>query len=529
MGYCKVQDNKTNGTLTRLARAGALRSILLIIGNMLLLLVLSIRICYPQNQGFELIIETEGGSTLSDAAEDSYGNIIFCGAENVLGSQNISAFAIKLTPTGDYLFKNFVFQDDTLCYLLKVIILPDNEYIFFGTIGTPDSSLLQRRTKFLWMIKMNENLELIWDKRFELPGDYWNPGFVVWLNNNETIYAAGNCDWYWEGNHRVNFFMAKFNINGDTIRTRYPFINDPMQYPLGGVYGGCMGRHYNQEGMMVVGDGFIVGEDKGIIEIDSALNYTFTPINSGNFVMTEVSNIKHLSPTTYLLSSDIHVVFQSETDQNVARLNQNHHFVDNIVYGRIDTIDFPAPFKSLDFTDVQNIFVVGRDNVFPYNNKNTQVSIALVDSSLNMKGLKYYSGNMNYMCTAVTATTDGGCIISGSAYDWQNNPPEDVNVWIKKVFPEDIITDAEDTPDPSDSDIILYPNPGSDQITIKTFRQNLVFKLKTMDGKDILEEDIKNIPLQKFNTHHLSVGSYNYQVWDEFKKTIIDSGVWIKN
>jgi hypothetical protein len=146
-----------------------------------------------------------------------------------------------------------------------------------------------------------------------------------------------------------------------------------------------------------------------------------------------------------------------------------------------------------------------------------------------MKGLKYYSGNMNYMCTVVTATNDGGCIISGSAYDWQNNPPEDVNVWIKKVFPEDIITDAEETPDPSDSDIIVYPNPGSDQITIKTFRKNLVFKLKTIDGKYILEEDVKDIPFQKLNTYNLAVGSYNYQVWDKFKKTIIDSGVWIKN
>jgi hypothetical protein len=496
---------------------------------MLLLSVLIINTSISQSTGFEIIIDTERSCGFLDSKEDNCDNVVLCGHEREYETIEGNALVIKITPAGNTSIRSFQHSNDTNSIFHQIIILPGNEYLLFGSIGKQDSIVSQNQRKYLWVVKLNENLETVWEKRYETGGDYWNPAYRIWLCDNNLIYAAGDCDWYMGGYHRVNFFMAKFNIDGDTLMTRYPFINDPMQYPLGTIDGGCMARHYNQEGMMVVGDGFIAGEDNGIIEIDSALNYTFTPFYSGNFIMTEVSHIKHLSSTTYILSSGGHVIFQPQTDQNVARLNQNHHFVDNIVYGRIDTIDSPASFKSLDYTDVQNIFVVGRDNCFPYSNINTQVSIALVDSSLNMKGLKYYSGNMNYMCTVVTATNDGGCIISGSAYDWQNNPPEDVNVWIKKVFPEDIITDAEETPDPSDSDIIVYPNPGSDQITIKTFRKNLVFKLKTIDGKYILEEDVKDIPFQKLNTYNLAVGSYNYQVWDKFKKTIIDSGVWIKN
>ncbi|MEZ5199458.1 MAG: hypothetical protein R2764_24670 [Bacteroidales bacterium] len=124
-----------------------------------------------------------------------------------------------------------------------------------------------------------------------MAGDYWNPGYIVWLSN-ETIYAAGNVDW-WDGYYRSNFFMAKFNLNGDTLKTNYPFIDDPMQFPLGGVEGGVMGRSNGEEGIIVVGDGgFQPSVEHVIVEVDSNLNYSFTPLSyPGNLsFQTQVLN-----------------------------------------------------------------------------------------------------------------------------------------------------------------------------------------------------------------------------------------------
>ena len=506
-----------------------MRIIFLISLNMLLLSVFFIKISIAQFQNFEIVIDTEGRSGFGDSKEDLDGNVILCGGEtNLPYFTDIYGLVAKVTPNGDTLFRSFNFGNDTMCGFAQIIIAPDSNYLLFGAIGKEDSIYQFKDMKYFWVLKLDQNLNTIWDKRYEVAGDYWNPTFKAWLSNGK-IYAAGNVDW-WDGYHRVNFFMAKFNLEGDTLKTNYPFIDDPMQFPLGGVEGGVMGRPNEEEGIMVVGDGgFQVSVEHVIVEVDSNLNYTFTPLSyPGNFTF-QTPSIKRLTDDSYLWASNVHITYQGNEDIVVAKVNENYQFVDNTIYGRNDTTDFPAFFKSIDFVDPNYIYVASRSNYFSSDPINLKVSVALFDSSLNMKGWKWYGGDKNYMTYTITATSDGGCVIGGSVCDWQNSPSGDVDLWIKKVFPDDIITNAEETPDPTDSDVAIYPNPGKDYFFVNTIRKNLVVKLYTNFGIAVIQKDITDFPMCKINTSGLKMGNYTYQIWDKNKKITIESGTWIKN
>lgn len=507
-----------------------MRSILLIISNVLLLSVLFYNNSAEQTAGFEIMIDTERSSTFYDSEEDKLGNIIFCGNQRIPLTFYNDGIIIKVTPTGDTLVRRFENIGSDYCLLFDVLILPDNGYVIFGSKGNNDSIQPYKSAKYIWAFRLNENLETLWEKQFEVPGNYWNPVFRIWLCNNDIIYGAGECTWYEGYESRHHFFMVKFNSTGDTLMTKYPFMNDPFGYPLGTLAGNAMGRLNNQEGIIMVGGGFLLEVEYELIEVDSTLNYQIHTIGCpGNYVLDHI-NVKPLSESTYLLASDLHIVYQGNMDMNVARLNASHDFVDNIMYGRDDTADSPAYRKSIDFVDFNNIYVSSRDEVSWLSNVNSKVSIALLDSSLNMKGWKFYGGDKNYYTWVVTATSDGGCVIGGSIRDWQNNPdPETTDLWIKKIFPEDIITVAEETDDPTDSDVSIFPNPGNEILQIKTFRKNLSFALSDVGGRMLIRKDISDFPIQKIETSSLNKGTYQFQVIDKLKSQVIETGTWIKN
>lgn len=506
-----------------------MRSIFIIAGNMLLLSVFLFKISVAQFQTYEITINTEGRSGFSDSKEDFDGNIILCGGErNLPYFTQIFGHVVKINSWGDALFRTFNFGSDTMSYFGQVIIAPDSNYLLFGAIGKEDSIYQFKDAKNIWVLKLDQNLNTIWDKRYEVAGDYWNPGYRVWLSN-ETIYAAGNVDW-WDGYHRVNFFMAKFNLDGDTLKTNFPFIDDPMQFPLGGVEGGVMGSSNGEEGIIVLGDGgFQPSVEHVIVEVDSNLNYSFTPLSYPGNLSFQTPSIKRLTDVSYLWASNVHITYQGNADIVVAKVNDNHQFIDNTIFGRSDTADFPAFFKSIDFFDANNIYVASRNNYFSSDPINLKISVTFLDSSLNLKGWKWFGGDKNYSTYTVTATSDGGCVIGGTVCDWQNSPSGDVDLWIKKVFPNDIITNAEETPDPFDSDVAIFPNPGRDYFWVKTIRKNLIIKIFTSSGSPVLKDNITEFPSQKVNTSGLKNGANTYQIIDMNKKIIIESGTWIKN
>lgn len=143
---------------------------------------------------------------------------------------------------------------------------------------------------------------------------------------------------------------------------------------------------------------------------------------------------------------------------------------------------------------------------------------------MNLKGAKYFGGTMSLYLNSIKATNDGGCVITGEAADGQDKGLSDI--YIKKVMPEDILTNAEETPALYDSDVLIYPVPFSDRFYIETYRENLSFRLISNTGNVILDNKPLQIPTTLINSADLKNGIYFYSIQDGNK--IIQTGKIIK-
>jgi len=72
----------------------------------------------------------------------------------------------------------------------------------------------------------------------------------------------------------------------------------------------------------------------------------------------------------------------------------------------------------------------------------------------------------------------------------------------------------------------VYPNPGTNQLIIKTSGNLMDFELKNITGQLIINKRIEN-NYKTINTESLRSGIYLYRIIDKKNKTI-ETGKWIK-
>jgi hypothetical protein len=137
---------------------------------------------------------------------------------------------------------------------------------------------------------------------------------------------------------------------------------------------------------------------------------------------------------------------------------------------------------------------------------------------------KYYGGDACYNLWSVLATQDGGCVMAGTRYDYQTQNQER-DVYILKVNENGILTWTYNFPETT-KQVIVYPNPGRDEIKINTFTDNLIFDLFDIKGNKILSQPIEKD--DKINTSHLQKGVYTYRILNQKSETI-ETGKWMKD
>ena len=187
--------------------------------------------------------------------------------------------------------------------------------------------------------------------------------------------------------------------------------------------------------------------------------------------------------------------------------------------------NWPADFSSLDYIDPNNIWVVSHTKDWKSSEDDWEnAKVYLVDSEMNVKGAKYFAGELDVYLISTKVLEDGSCIITGIVP--KDGKPTDYNAYIRKLMLEDITTDAEETPAQDDSDVLLFPNPVKDVLHIETFRKDLSIKLYDENGRCVVERQELHVPNTQMDIAHLPGGTYIYSVFD--KERVIKTGKIIK-
>jgi hypothetical protein len=146
---------------------------------------------------------------------------------------------------------------------------------------------------------------------------------------------------------------------------------------------------------------------------------------------------------------------------------------------------------------------------------------------LNIRWERFYGGDAYYLMGKIIATKDGGCLVGGMRYDYQNTSELQTDVIILKLNEEGLLVGNQKTPAIVMHEAIVYPNPGTTEIKVRIAAQykESLFQLFDMNGKQVASKKIAG-KWGTINTSFLKSGTYVYRISSE--DGLFESGKWIK-
>jgi len=485
----------------------------------LVILVLSAAgtIIVAQSVTFSFCYSTPDDEMPIDALELENGNMIVTARKGIFPGLYQVLF-LTLDPDGDTIQSDILSNPNGTCYINTLIA--DTAGQFFG-IGSYQQSATETS---VWLIKMDENLNLLWEKFYHTNCEYM--GIVKGFRNsfNELVIFG---DGYTGVITSYDLFICKTTTTGDSLAFR--FYPDPaIEFSWSMVENTNRGNYYfSNSGKFMIN----FNANANIISIGYDLNVDTVEMIPGNlFLYNDLmmigehilnSGIKILSgPSTHLLNL-LGIVL---SDTSLTMLN-----ADTLGSMDPDTLSYPGYITNLDTNSFGSIYYGGtfnQDNSLFFSYLNSWILLAKYDFNLNLQWQKFYGGDQNYGLWGLMATTDGGCLLLCSTFDDQIQYDER-DILVIKVDSNGLITATHDQPMIMTHDAIVYPNPGSDHCVVILGIQHPAAHLCFYDllGRKVMECPL-NQPQSRINTEALPSGTYVYQISADDKP--IGTGKWVK-
>jgi len=473
---------------------------------LLVLLIISIKPLYPQR---ELLIDTDDDIHLQNVRIDNNGDYVAVFSRDS-ADYNFTGGIVKFNEALQYQMYSQPY--DTSYYMFKdVVVTDDNNYLIAGTVGENIGLWVQNYT--IYLLLLDENLNFITENFYELPEQYTNPYLKMLKNTDGRIYVTID--------EPSNFLKGTLEVSSDA-----EILKDKMYFSMGS---GIINPFPKPDG------GFYIFRDNpgwamgGITEVDTNLNFDTTYlfpeiINGVIYDMGTRGSCKWLNDTTYLLCSE--GTLESTTkDIYIYKINNWHEFMSEpFIIGNEYEDDILPNYQSIDWVDPQNIYVTGF--MLPSMYAQSTYYVAVINENFEVLGYKICGGDYNTYIQSILSTDNGGCIMVGWQRDYHAGNPLDGDGYIAYFQPEDIITSANETANPWDSDYLLYPNPGNEQLYIQTARKGVVLKMYDQLGHLVLHQMLNDEFRNQIETRTLKAGFYTCQLTDKDGNT--EHINWIK-
>lgn len=430
------------------------------------------------------------------------------------------SYLYKISETRDTVSKLFS-KPDTILTLRDIIIASKSpiEYLVTGTGYQKDSS------SFFWysyFARVDANLNIIWEKTYQLHDvhDYSSIPFypnLLKLTDGGFLHAC-----YLEP--RLKMFLFKISDEGDSLAyrlyegdssgmvqdltynydsTAYWLHTHFAHYDPSGPESQCITIDFNLQQIEVVYYPRWLGDhlaakflpDRNLVVGSRYWGHTLNPASTLHYIMA------------YKLGIDFNVL-------------DSCYITDPVPTTRTGS-------RALDFYTPDNIYMCGEDDaaLSTYPTSYNHIAIARMDQNLNLISEKYVGGDANYASASVVASPDGGVLLTCTRYDYLTQYNER-DVYILKLDSSDFTVGNIEHKTPNILNAIVYPNPGSDVINIRTSLKNTHFELYDLQGQLVLEEQINNL-ITPINVQQLPPGVYAWKILDE--TTVHETGKWIKH
>lgn len=467
---------------------------------------------------FETIYGTDENETLRHSIEIQTGDFISIGGKKGSSTlHQLSNLIIKFNKYG-VLVDELIFSKPDTNFILQYCYEKANGNLFF--IGTLSDSVSPNEYDVTYVCERTAQLDLLWEKYFPMPEPYFDhriSNFIMDLDSNLII--QGSADSSQAGSDELLITM-KIDKYGNQLNLSF----------------------YEDWRSMSTANEMIFNSDStaiwffGTFTVDVTLYHEFIEMDLDFNITNYISIIDwdHFSsiPITIKKLPNFKLIQANQAtmepgaayDLYVKIMDANFNTIEDTLLFFTEYMYIPW-YNGLDFNNQNQIWVATFEPQFNYFTGTEIFIFHIFDSNLNLVGLKEYGGDQRYTFFNLKVTSDGGCLLTGTIPDYDGSFND--NGYIIKVMPQDIITNAEETPISIDRDVMIYPNPFKNEIRFQTVRKNLTFNLYDLTGNIILTGDIVDNTEFKISTGHLNQGIYFYTIRDDWR--IIQSGKLIKD
>ena len=448
--------------------------------------------------------------TLKDS---TYDNMVHCAIETksghfiiasarILQLGNFVANILKIDAYGNLLKQQILSFNGNIGALSGIIQISDNRFVLSGGTFTGNSGNL-------WLCTIDSSLNVVHQKSCRI-GSYSIFNAKIKLDYQNNILVFGQVD----SSGFSYSFLYKLTSTLDSISCKiynedYSNFQDLIE-------------RSDHQGYYFMVLGFGIGSAK-ILALDP--NFNIEKITELTDEIANLGTIRLIDPTHYIVCALRIGPIVKEI--GVQMYDTLYHLVHYGYYGKVDTNEWPAMVKSIDFTDTSSIFIGGTSYMYDYEFVpiDNWYRMNNIDTAFNLKWEKFYGGDGYYTLYGILATHDGGCLMYGTIWDYHHISDYVRYLKLIKVSKDGLLSDKNGEPGKLAKDVILYPNPGSDRIIIRSALRNLTVTFFDVMGNAVLSEPVQS-STESIDVSGLSPGIYFYRISSGEK--VVDTGKWIK-
>ncbi len=409
---------------------------------------------------------------------------------------------------------------DNNCQPIDFFYLPNNKYL---SIGICDKLVGESYT--LWFREYDENFNIT-KEEYEIL-DYTDSRMIytydcIVNNNYEPIIIIDKIQQDFGGldtTFLYHFSAEDYKLIFDTAYTDYLWMRQCVitQIPDNSGYLLCS------------------GDMNGLYHLELSNNFDIkdtliSPINLPSYGL--YWDFAFIDSNSYIMSAGLRNQVVGNDQIGVVKFNTNGEVLKETSSASNTDNRLPRR-KCLSFVDSSYIYTAYSVSTIEYNSPApTLIGVTKLDIDLNIIWEKFYGDSINkYVSYNINATKDGGAVIIGVVRDNFDSPFFNIIIKIDSLGNNEEeftgIDNSETNSIIKSHELIIYPNPGNENMQVRTAVQQLggVFYIYDITGKLVLQHEVTS-SITQINTSSLLSGTYIYKYINN--NELIENGKWVK-
>ncbi len=456
------------------------------------------------------------------AAETSDGSFIITGLMRIPDKDALSqAYTLKIDSGGEQVSDLIepIVGDTTMtnCLIIRFPFDPEYYYLVSNKYYLSANGVNCQSVRFQ---KIDENLQLLSGKAFPSPPNLYILPQAYTMAYDSLVFILSSINEYLPYFHQLGWSVSKYNMKPDSLMTYNKYQYSFPSAPFGILFNSVFNSVKCFEGMLTA--------PTTVTNLDTNLIFVNTK-TLPSFITT--GSVAIYNDSSYLLTGVVRDQINIKQHLRIFKVNNNDDTLKSLeYYNNPDTVLYGGAVKNTAVIG-DKIFVVGDYNVnptqYPWQNSPSWIQITRIDSALNVIDHHFYGGDAFYIPYSIIATSDGGALITGNRYDYHFPDVKKFHIFALKINSDGLITEIPENVTWQSSEIIIFPNPGSDYFETVVGAQYPIstLYLYNSNGQLVFETQL-NQERTHINTMSLSPGTYLYRVSAGNK--VIGNGKWVK-